>query len=106
MMCVLVFLAAIASDRSPATGGNLTRPLLKDFLGVCGHTISFRPKLYHPAVRLVRDYHPFDWDVGDSASNATTFPEARNRVDWNAVYGSWKQEGFDIDVSVMFDNFK
>jgi hypothetical protein len=55
---------------------------------------------------LVRDYHPFDWDVGESAANATSFPFARNRVDWDAVYGSWKQEGYDVDVSIMFDNFK
>jgi hypothetical protein len=79
------------------------RPLLRDFLGVNGHTVQFRPDLYKPVCRLVRDYHPFDWDVGDDTSFTPPFPFARNKVDWARVYGSWKEAGYDTDVCVMFD---
>jgi hypothetical protein len=36
------------------------KPLVRDFLGVNGHTIQFRPKLYRPVCRLARDYHPVE----------------------------------------------
>jgi len=81
-------------------------PPLKDFLGVCGHTVLFRPALYRPAVGFVRDYHPMDWDTGSDPSTPTTFPFAKNRVHWETVYGSWKKEKFDVNVCVMFDVFK
>ena len=32
-----------------------TRPLLRDFIGLNGHTVQFKPELYQPACRLVRD---------------------------------------------------
>jgi serine/threonine-protein kinase ATR len=79
------------------------KPVLRDFLGVNGHTVQFRPDLYRPVCRLVRDYHPFDWDVGDDTSSAPPFPFARNKVDWGRVYGSWKDAGYDTDVCLMFD---
>jgi hypothetical protein len=82
------------------------RPTVREFLGVCGHTVLFKPKLYKPAVRLVRDYHPVDWDTGDDPSTPTTFPFAKNRVHWETVYGGWKSEGFDVNVCLMFDMFK
>jgi hypothetical protein len=66
-----------------------------EFLGINGHTIQFRPKLYSQVCRKVRDYHPFDWDVGKDTDFVTQFPEARNRVNWETVYGSWKAEGFE-----------
>jgi hypothetical protein len=81
-------------------------PPLKDFLGVCGHTVLFKPALYRPAVGLVRDYHPMDWDTGADPSTPTEFPFAKNRVHWETVYGSWKKEKFDVNVCVMFDVFK
>ena len=73
-------------------------------MGLCGHTILFKPKLYAPVCRAVRDYHPFDWDTGDDTGYTTKFPSARNGVDWAKVYGDWKTAGYETDVCVMFDN--
>jgi hypothetical protein len=82
------------------------KPLMGDFLGVNGHTVQFKPELYSKVCRKVRDYHPLEWDLGKDSDFALRFPEARNRVDWNEVYGSWQKQGFETDVSVMFSGFK
>ena len=42
-----------------------SNPLFRDFMGINGHTVQFRPKLYAETCRLVRDYHSLGWDVGD-----------------------------------------
>jgi hypothetical protein len=97
----LVWLVALGGPAAAADPPR--RPVLRDFLGVNGHTVQFRPDLYKPVCRLVRDYHPFDWDVGNDTSFTPPFPFARNRVDWNKVYGSWKDAGYDTDVCLMFD---
>src|SRR5207302_7737464 len=81
------------------------KPLLGDFIGVNGHTVQFKPELYSKVCRKVRDYHPIEWDLGKDSDFALRFPEARNRVDWNQVYGSWRKQGFESDVSVMFHGF-
>jgi serine/threonine-protein kinase ATR len=108
-MCALriTLLAAVwMSLSAPFAARAADKPLMRDFMGVCGHTVQFKPELYKPVCRLVRDYHPLNWDVGDDTSSPTTFPFARNRVDWAAVYGSWKAAGFETDACVMFDNIK
>ena len=99
-VCASLALSLLAS---PAAADPARRPVLRDFLGVNGHTIQFRPDLYKPVCRLVRDYHPFDWDVGDDTAFTPPFPFARNKVDWGKVYGSWKDAGYDTDVCLMFD---
>jgi serine/threonine-protein kinase ATR len=81
------------------------KPALSDFLGTNGH-FHFRPKLYRPAVKLVRNYHSMEWDTGKETNHVTGFPFARNRVNWETVYGAWKVEGFVIDASVMFANLE
>jgi serine/threonine-protein kinase ATR len=78
------------------------KPLFRDFIGLNVHTVQFRPALYRPVTRLVRDYHGFNWDVGDDTDYAPQFPFARNRVDWGELYGAWRKAGYRIDVSVMF----
>lgn len=80
------------------------RPLMRDFMGLNVHTVKFKPDLYGPVCRRLRDYHPLEWDVGNDTSHPTVFPMAANRVDWGAMYGSWVTGGFDIDACVMFDN--
>ena len=80
------------------------RPLMRDFIGLCGHTVQFKPELYAPVTRLVRDYHPMQWDFGDDTSYAPKFPLARNGVDWSAVYGSWQKAGYRAHASLMFDD--
>ncbi len=79
------------------------RPTMGEFMGVNGHTIQFRPQLYAKALRKVRDYHSLEWDLGKETDFVPRFPEARNRVDWNQVYGSWQKEGFETDVCIMFN---
>ena len=73
-------------------------------MGINGHTVQFRPQLYRPVATLVRDYHPAEWDLGKDSASVPPFPMARNGVDWNRVYGSWRREGWRVDVSVMFES--
>jgi hypothetical protein len=83
-----------------------TRPLLRDFIGINGHTVQFKPELYAPVCRLVRDYHPVEWDLGKNTAEPAPFPFAKNRVDWSKVYGSWREKGWKIDVSLMFESIQ
>jgi len=78
------------------------RPVIGDLLGVNGHTVQFRPKLYRPVCKLVRDYHSIEWDLGKETDFVPQFPFARNKVNWETVYGPWQAEGFVIDCSIMF----
>src|SRR5436190_20450255 len=75
-----------------------------EFIGVNGHTVQFKPELYSKVCRKVRDYHPIEWDLGKDSDFALRFPEARNRVNWDHVYGSWQKAGFETDVCLMFNN--
>ena len=88
----------------PVAGAETRPPLVRELIGLNGHTVQFKPQLYAPVAKLVRDYHPLKWDVGDDTSFVTTFPLARNGVDWSEVYGSWRKAGWRIDVSLMFDD--
>ncbi len=72
-------------------------------MGINGHTVQFRPELYAPAARLVRDYHPVEWDLGKDSASVPPFPVARNGVNWDAVYGSWRKLGWRIDACLMFE---
>ncbi|MDB6154146.1 MAG: hypothetical protein JWL90_2599 [Chthoniobacteraceae bacterium] len=89
---------------SHADAAEKPRPLMRDFMGLNGHTVQFKPALYAPVVKLVRDYHPIVWDLGEETSFPTTFPMARNRVDWSQVYGSWLKAGMRVDACLMFDD--
>jgi hypothetical protein len=80
------------------------RPLMKDFIGLNVHTVQFRPGLYAPVARVLRNYHPMRWDFGGDTSAATTFPMAANRVNWAQLYGSWKKAGYRTHASLMFDD--
>jgi hypothetical protein len=80
------------------------RPLMKDFIGLNVHTVQFKPELYAPVTRVLRNYHPIRWDFGDDTSEATTFPLAANRVNWAQIYGSWKKAGYRTHASLMFDD--
>lgn len=80
------------------------RPTIGEFLGVNGHTIQFKPDLYGQVCRKVRDYHSFEWDMGNDTDFVPRFPEARNRVNWDHVFGSRQKAGFETDVCVMFNN--
>jgi hypothetical protein len=94
---VLLMVGTFRVEADPA------RPLMRNFIGINGHTVQFKPKLYQPVCQLVRDYHPVEWDLGESTSVAPPFPLAKNGVDWSKVYGSWRATGWDIDVCLMFE---
>ncbi|MDA8744171.1 hypothetical protein N9N28_06015 [Rubripirellula amarantea] len=91
---------------TPATESRVppAKPLFRDFMGINGHTVNFKPELYRPVARLVRDYHPIDWDLGDDTAYPVEFPFARNGVNWESVYGSWKEHGIEIDACLMFSS--
>jgi hypothetical protein len=99
-----LFLGLATLVISQAWAAEKPRPLMRDFMGLNGHTVQFKPDLYAPVAKLVRDYHPLTWDLGKDTSFATVFPFARNRVDWSKVYGSWVQEGLRVDTSLIFDD--
>jgi hypothetical protein len=100
----LLFAAAFSTRADGADAPAPEKPLFREFMGLCGHTIQFKPALYAPVCRAVRDYHPLDWDTGDDTGFTPPFPSARNGVDWKQVYGSWKAAGYETEVSIMFDN--
>ncbi len=79
------------------------RPLMRDFIGINGH-FKFRPKLYKPACRLVRNYHNINWDVARPGA-PITIPVCVNKVNWQQVYGSWAKQGFEIDICLQFGRF-
>lgn len=97
---LLLLLAVSLSAAEPV------RPLMREFVGINGHTVQFKPELYAPTCRWVRDYHPVQWDLGTNTAEAAPFPFAKNRVDWSKVYGSWRAKEWSIDVSLMFESIK
>jgi hypothetical protein len=94
---------ALVSGAGTAKSAEKPRPLMRDFMGLCVHTVQFKPALYAPTVRLLRDYHPMIWDIGDATDYATKFPMARNGVDWSSLYGGWVKAGYRVDASIMFE---
>jgi len=93
--------AAFAIGHSAAAA--VHRPLMRDFIGINGHTVQFKPQLYQPVCRLVRDYHPVEWDLARETSVPAPLPFAKNKVDWSKVYGSWKEKGWTTDACLMFE---
>ena len=87
-----------------ALGTAAARPLMKDFIGLNGHTVQFKPELYQPLCSQVRDYHPVAWDLAGDTSEPAPFPSARNKVNWETVYGSWRKHGWNIDACLMFES--
>jgi len=79
---------------------------MRDFIGINGHTVVFKPELYHPVCGLVRDYHPVTWDLGGDTATLPAFPLAKNGVDWNRVYGSWRTNGWNTDVCLQIESVK
>lgn len=99
-MYLLLTLLLTSGFQAPAD-----KPPMGEFMGLNGHTVQFKPELYSKVCRKARDYHPIEWDLGKESDFVTRFPEARNRVNWNTVYGSWQKHGFETDASVMFHLF-
>lgn len=100
---LLLAVAGFISLWTPQWSRAAERPLFRDFTGLCGHTVAFKPELYKAVCGVVRDYHPVEWDLPDDTSLLPAWPEARNRVSWAEVYGSWNRAGLKIDVCLMID---
>jgi hypothetical protein len=101
LLALLLRVSAAAAEPAP-----FTPPAMKDFIGLNVHTVQFKPELYAPVCRLLRDYHPMDWDTTKDTSKPTQFPFAANRVDWSKLYGGWTRRGYEVNACVMFDNLK
>src|SRR5688572_14884547 len=97
-LVVLSAAVCLAAEKTP--------PLMRDFIGLNVHTVNFKPDLYAPVTRVLRNYHPFGWDVGKDTSAGLEFPFAKNRVDWGKLYGGWKKAGYRTHASILFDDFK
>lgn len=97
LLALAVAVTASAADRP--------LPLMRDLMGINGHTVQYQPELYAPVTHVVRDYHPFRWDVDKDTSAKLDLPMAKNRVDWQQVYGSWKKAGDRSHASILFDDF-
>ena len=96
--------ASVHCEQSARGAEPTMKPVFREFVGLNTHTVQFRPDLYKPIAKHIRDYHPFSWDVGEDTDYYPQFPFARNRVDWDGVYRSWKVTGYTTHVSVTFDD--
>ncbi|MGI8603554.1 MAG: hypothetical protein ACR2OZ_11225 [Verrucomicrobiales bacterium] len=103
---VLGLSSALFSRETAKSPGQAAAPLFREFVGINGHTVNFKPDLYAPVCRIVRDYHPVRWDLEGDTSRLPEWPFARNRVSWEKIYGAWHKAGLRISVCLMFDDIK
>ncbi len=86
-----------------------SKPLIKDFMGINGHSYLFKPELYAKTSQLARAYHPYYWDVKDDLCNTLSLPFTIEKVkddevlNWSSIYCDWQNYGYDIDLSIMLD---
>ena len=99
----LLWIGVATLTAGSAEATSVPRPLMNDFIGINGHTVQFKPELYRSVCRLVRDYHPVEWDLDKETSVPAPLPFAKNRVDWSRVYGSWKEQGWTTDACLMVE---
>ncbi|MGA2499383.1 MAG: hypothetical protein ABSH20_16710 [Tepidisphaeraceae bacterium] len=102
----LLAILSIATLATRADDTTKTRPLMRDFIGLNTHTVQFKPELYKPVCRLLRNYHPAEWDLGKDTAVPPPFPEAKNRVNWSTLYGAWTKAGYEIDSTLMLASIK
>lgn len=103
-LLLLLWAGASSSSFGQSKVPPALHPLFGDFVGLCGHTVQFKPDLYAPVCGWVRDYHPVKWDLAGDTSRLPEWPFARNRVSWEQVYGSWHAKGLRISVCFQFDD--
>lgn len=99
-----IVLAACALGKTEGQASK--KPVMQDFIGMNTHTVQMKPELYKPVTSLLRNYHPVEWDLSDNPSNVAEFPWARNRVNWNELYGKWAKDGYEVNASIMFESIK
>jgi hypothetical protein len=99
---VLVFPSSLRAE-STTSSTNKQRPRIDSFIGINGH-YHFKPDVYLPAARLVRNYHDLSWDVA-KPGDPPTFPRCVNGVNWQQVYTPWVNAGFEISACAQFQKF-
>ena len=97
LLVAIVHPVALAEDGRP-------RPLMRDFIGLSVDAVQFKPELYAPVTRVLRNCHPVNWDLGDRTPAVPPLPLAKNRVDWRQLYGAWKRAGYRTHASLVFDD--
>jgi hypothetical protein len=100
----LFWLPALFPLASLTSLSGTEKTTMEEFMGINGHTVQFKPELYHPVARQVRDYHPVEWDLGKDSASTPPFPFAANRVSWKHVYGSWLKQDWNISACLMFES--
>ncbi len=69
------------------------------------------PFAFNKICTLARNYHRLDWDINSPAQ----IPDYKNMnhrggtlvtpwLNWDREYGGWKNAGFNIDISLLFNN--
>jgi hypothetical protein len=95
----------VQTGEAPAKAG-APSPLMKDFMGLCGHYFFDGPT-YAPAAGLVRNYHSLNWDLDVTKPYSDPpYPFALNRVNWEDLYGGWRKAGFEIDACLMSEGIR
>jgi hypothetical protein len=100
---ILVLVIPLVSAGGPATvvarEPAVSRPLVREFTGVNGHTVQFKPDPYAKVCGKVRDYQSFEWDMGKETDFIPRFPESRNRVNWEPRwFGSGRQRCDKVEL--------
>ncbi len=114
-LAALLWIVFVASTHASAAE---PKPLMREFMGINGHTIQFDSALYAEVCRLARDYHPYQWDVDNVIGGPTHFPTSltldwkdksgkfrdwKGPVDWQKIYGQWQKDGFEVHACLQFD---
>ncbi len=79
------------------------RPLMRDFMGLSVRAAQFRPELYAPVTRMVRDLHVLRRDVGDDTSAPLDFSSSGGRASWASLYGNLQKAGCRAHASLLLD---
>lgn len=98
LICLSLVFACLSVEAS-----EYERPLMRDFIGLNGH-YNFKPELYRPTCRLVRNYHNINWDVA-APGDPITFPICVNKVNWETFYAKWKKHDLETNACLMFGSF-
>ena len=100
LLCFAVSFAPLSWPQSISR----PKPAMKDFVGLNGH-FAFKPELYKPVCRLVRNYHNMPWDV-KKPGDPIRIPKCVNKVNWETqVYGPWVKAGYEVDLCAQFSSF-
>jgi hypothetical protein len=76
---------------------------MSEFMGINFHTVLVHDaSVYAQTCRLARDYHPVSWDISHGQTKLPYAPVSQNGVNWDSVYGKWKNAGFRINASLCF----